>query len=128
MELYLVRHAVAFDRDSARWPDDSRRPLTPRGSRRFRVEAQAVRRALSPPAVVLTSPYARAWLSAQILAKEARWPAPVSCEALTGGDIDAILGAISDHGDASSVALVGHEPYLSMLAEHLLGVAPNEGS
>jgi len=31
MDLYIVRHAVAFDRDAERWPDDRERPLTPRG-------------------------------------------------------------------------------------------------
>jgi phosphohistidine phosphatase SixA len=127
VDLYLVRHAIAFDRDAGRWPDDSLRPLTARGRSRFRLEAQVVRRVLSTPAVVLSSPYVRAWSSAQVLAKVARWPMPVRCEALTGGDIDAILTVIAEHGDASSLALVGHEPYLSMLAEHLLGVAPNEG-
>lgn len=38
-----------------------------------------------------------------------------------------LVTRVLNHGDASSVALVGYEPYLSMLAEHLLGVAPNEG-
>ncbi|MEK7214016.1 MAG: CHAD domain-containing protein, partial [Chloroflexota bacterium] len=29
MELYVIRHAIAFDRDPAQWPDDRLRPLTP---------------------------------------------------------------------------------------------------
>ena len=28
MDLYLVRHAVAFQKDPDRWPHDSQRPLT----------------------------------------------------------------------------------------------------
>jgi hypothetical protein len=28
MDVYLVRHAIAGQRDPARWPDDSQRPLT----------------------------------------------------------------------------------------------------
>ena len=28
--LLLIRHAAAEDRDARRWPDDARRPLTPR--------------------------------------------------------------------------------------------------
>jgi len=34
MDLYLVRHAVAFDYDASQWPDDSQRPLTPEGQKR----------------------------------------------------------------------------------------------
>ena len=29
MLLYLVRHAIAFGRDPAAWPDDRDRPLKP---------------------------------------------------------------------------------------------------
>ena len=33
VDLYLVRHAIAFDADPTQWPDDSLRPLTPDGAR-----------------------------------------------------------------------------------------------
>jgi hypothetical protein len=36
IHVYLARHAIAEDRDSAGWPDDSERPLTRRGFARFR--------------------------------------------------------------------------------------------
>ena len=35
MYVYLVRHAVAHSRNSERWPDDSKRPLTPEGEEEF---------------------------------------------------------------------------------------------
>lgn len=127
MELYLVRHAIAFDRNPERWPDDGLRPLTPGGRRRFRLAARGARRALTAPAVVLSSPHARAWSTAQILAREAKWPAPLKCDALTG-DIEAVMAALSERRDASRVALVGHEPYLSTLTTRLLGMPANEGA
>ncbi|HEY7678606.1 MAG TPA: hypothetical protein VIG69_16145 [Candidatus Methylomirabilis sp.] len=40
MDLYLVRHAFAGKRDPARWPDDTQRPITPEGARRFRQAAR----------------------------------------------------------------------------------------
>jgi broad specificity phosphatase PhoE len=45
IRVYLVRHAIAEDRDSARWPDDSERPLTRRGL--VRTLPERVRRARS---------------------------------------------------------------------------------
>ena len=42
MNLYLVRPAIAARRDAARWADDSRRPLTAKGARRFRLDARGL--------------------------------------------------------------------------------------
>ena len=39
----MVRHAIAFERDRRRWPDDALRPLTPAGKRRFRKAAGGLR-------------------------------------------------------------------------------------
>jgi phosphohistidine phosphatase SixA len=32
MELLIVRHAIAFERNTRRWPDDAERPLSDRKS------------------------------------------------------------------------------------------------
>jgi phosphohistidine phosphatase len=123
LDLYLVRHASAYNRDAARWPDDSLRPLTPRGRKRFEAAARGARRLLATPDVVLSSPFVRAWSTAEILARDARWPAPRACDALAEHDILAVLAVLAEHRDAQAVALVGHEPDLSMFAGHLLRVA-----
>ena len=53
MDLYLVRHAVAFGRDAARWPDDSARPLTPEpGPDTHAGERRATLLALPAPATL----------------------------------------------------------------------------
>ena len=36
LEILIVRHAIAAERDAKRWPDDRGRPLTAEGVRRFR--------------------------------------------------------------------------------------------
>jgi phosphohistidine phosphatase len=121
MDLYLVRHAVAFDPDPAQWPDDSQRPLTPNGVKRFRQAASGLGALVSRVDVVLSSPWPRAWQTAELLAQQAGWPKPVACEALESGRAPAeVLQALQPHGGASSVALVGHEPSLSELASYLL--------
>ena len=35
MELFIIRHAWAAERDDAAFPDDSLRPLTDKGRKRF---------------------------------------------------------------------------------------------
>ena len=69
---------------------------------------------LAPPVeVVLASPLARAWRTAELLAEWAGWPRPVACEALAAGsEAPAILAALEPYREAGGVALVGHEPTL----------------
>ncbi len=120
MDLYLVRHAIAFDRDPVTWAVDADRPLTPGGIEKFRQAARGLRTLVPKVDVVLCSPYVRAWDTAQLLREEAGWPTPQRCDALTGGDISALLTAIAEHGEQRSIALVGHEPYLGAFATSLL--------
>lgn len=121
MDLYLVRHAVAFDPDPARWPDDSQRPLTPEGEQRFRRAAQGLGTLVADVDIVLSSPWPRAWRTAELLQKEAGWPTPVACDALQSGRAPAeVLQALKPHSAVRSAALVGHEPSLHELASYLL--------
>jgi len=119
--LYVVRHAIAEDRDAERWPDDGKRPLTPDGEERFRRAAEGLRRIVPTVDVVLSSPYVRAWWTAEILHAEAGWPAPRACEALRAERPPAdALAEIRKQEDGRSVAVVGHEPQLSGLVSLVL--------
>ncbi|HEY4413174.1 MAG TPA: phosphoglycerate mutase family protein [Gaiellaceae bacterium] len=125
-EIYLVRHAVAEERDAERWPDDAERPLTSDGEQRFRRVARGLRALVPHVDVVLSSPYVRAWRTAEILHEDAGWPKPERSELLEAvrapaGGLDA-LGA---RPEASSIALVGHEPYLSHFLSILLSGDPD---
>jgi phosphohistidine phosphatase len=121
VHLYLVRHAIAEDRDSGRWPDDSERPLTPAGAARFECAARGLGTVAADVDVVLSSPYVRAWETAEILEHEAGWPAPGRCSALEASRApDDALAALAGLSETASAALVGHEPQLSMLASLLL--------
>jgi phosphohistidine phosphatase len=121
MELYLVRHAIAEDRDAVRWPDDAERPLTAKGAASFGRAARGLRRIVPEVDVVLSSPYARAWQTAEILQREAGWPAAEPCDALEALRApDDALDPLRDRRERGSVVLVGHEPNLSLLASLLL--------
>jgi phosphohistidine phosphatase len=121
MDLYLVRHAVAFEPDDTQWPDDRDRPLTPEGEKRFRRAARGLTELMPSVDVVLSSRFARAWRTAELLEKEASWPKPIPCEALEAGRPPAdVLQALQAYASSESVALVGHEPNMHELASYLL--------
>ena len=117
MDLYLVRHASAFERDPDRWPDDSMRPLTQDGEEEFRLIARGLARLVSRVDVVLSSPYVRAWRTAQILSEQNSWPAPEASAVLepTLPPEKAAQDLLS-YADARSIAVVGHRPGLHELA------------
>jgi len=121
VELLLVRHAIAFNRDPDRWPHDGDRPLTPQGEARFRKAARGLKAILPSVELVLSSPYARAWRTAEILSEETGWPDPKPSEALEAerSRSDA-MGVLRSEAGRASVARVGHEPNLSELASFLL--------
>src|SRR5918999_4871931 len=85
MDLYLVRHAVAFRRDPDRWPHGSRRPLTPEGEEEFRLAVRGLARIVPRADVILSSPHQRTWHTAEILSELDSWPAPEPSLALRAG-------------------------------------------
>jgi phosphohistidine phosphatase len=119
--LYLVRHAVAHKRDAGRWPDDSKRPLTPEGEEDFVGAARGLARVVPEVDILLSSPYLRAWRTAEILTQQAGWPAPQEFPALEPDVLPekAVL-ALQTYADDQAVALVGHRPCLHEMAVYLL--------
>lgn len=122
--LLLIRHAAAAERDPQKWPDDADRPLTRKGARRFRdlLEAIELPDLAQNQGRILSSRYARAWETAEILAEHVGADAE-RCTALEEQGVDAMLQAVraSLAGGVASVAMVGHEPFMSTLAGQLLG-------
>jgi len=119
--LYLIRHAVAYKRDPERWPDDSRRPLTPEGEEEFMGAARGLAHVVPEVEVLLSSPYERAWRTAEILAEQTGWPAPEEFPALEP-DVppEKIVIALETYAGKHSIALAGHRPGLHELAVYLL--------
>lgn len=119
MQVFLVRHAIAHERDGKRWPDDSQRPLTAAGIAKFHKAARGLGTLLPASAVILTSPYARARETAAILARAARRAKPIECSELAASEAAARAFELLKSRREKSVVLVGHEPYLG----HFLAAA-----
>ena len=110
MELFVIRHARAEDRDAERWPDDALRPLTREGARSFERLARRIGRWRPDVDLVLASGWTRAWDTARILRAHAGWPKPARTKLLESDDPSAVAGI---------VALVRHEPALGLLVSEL---------
>lgn len=122
MEILLVRHAIAEERDPERWPDDRGRPLTRNGSNRFRSVARALAQVCAPPEEVFSSPLRRTWQTAEILEKVCGWPAPTALPSLEPGTRAAeTLASLPHSSEWERIVMVGHEPSLHELLAFLLG-------
>ena len=119
MEVYLVRHAAASERDPDRWPDDSERPLTPDGEKEFRLAARGLARLVPRVDAILSSPYQRAWRTAEILSELDSWPAPEPLPVLEP-TLPPEKAALALEDYTGSIAVVGHRPGLHELAAYLL--------
>ena len=125
-ELLLVRHAIAFERDGARWRDDRKRPLSPRGAARARKAAQGLGRLTRAPLRVWVSPLLRTRQTALILSEVARWPQAEACPQLEPGrsttELLRLLAAVRE----TRIAAIGHEPDFSRLLQACLGAGTRQ--
>ena len=60
MQLYIVRHGIAIDREDPKCPAEAERYLTEEGIKKTREVARGVASLVEKPDLFLTSPYVRA--------------------------------------------------------------------
>lgn len=124
MELLLVRHAPAEDREAwakTKRPDDVR-PLTEEGRRKMKKAARGLSEVAPKLDAILTSPFLRAAQSANILASSYKRAKTSPLDALKpDGSFDDLVAALKRHKPDAALALVGHSPHLVNLAAWLTG-------
>ena len=123
MRLLLVRHAIAEEREefAQTGQDDGLRPLTREGRFKMRRSAAGMKRLVSTIDFLATSPLLRATQTAEIIAKVYRL---TEVEVTPTLDFTAkprdFLKWLKTKQEFETVACVGHEPHLGMLASWLL--------
>lgn len=122
MHLIVIRHAKAEQRDPVRYPDDAQRPLTPKGREEQAAMARAFKRMGITFDHLVTSPFLRAYETADIIARTLKWTQPLDVAPVLGPEfsIDGVIAWLQQYPTTTSVACVGHEPDLSTLAGALL--------
>lgn len=125
MMIYIFRHAWAEEPDQVRWPDDSQRPLTPEGRKRFRRFARRLLRRDIHLGMIGSSPYLRCLETAEILIAESRDSVVVEAVPALApqGHPEEVLSWIKDriHQFQGNVTLVGHSPDVEQLVSLLIG-------
>lgn len=116
MRLYLIRHAHAVDAD-----DDPERPLSQRGMDQVASLARFLRPAgRFEPEEFWHSPLARSRQTTQLLAQRLRLDVPHTLMPDLEPEDDPRAAARRIKAVTHALAIVGHEPHLSMLATLLV--------
>lgn len=120
MQLLIIRHAEAVDPHDAGGAD-APRALTPAGRAQARALGRLLTRLLPTLDVLAASPLVRAQETAALVGEAFPTASPVTLPALAPG---APLAAVLDWliaQEQAHLAVVGHEPDLTRLANVLLG-------
>ncbi|MDB6017830.1 MAG: phosphohistidine phosphatase SixA [Pedosphaera sp.] len=123
MDLYILRHAIAEPTRAKTEKADSERRLTPEGEKKMRRIAKAMKSCELAFDLILSSPYARAQQTAEIVADvfKLRKSLALSATLAPNGNPRQLIGELHEtHRSCRSVLLVGHEPYLSSLISLLI--------
>ncbi len=124
MQIIVVRHAVAEDRESfeKKNSEDHLRPLTEKGRRRMIKVAQRVRDWVEDIDLIVSSPYLRAKQTADILSEIYSGIKIVEAPELVPQSPPlAFIKWLRAHGrNLKQIIIVGHEPHLSSLVSCLL--------
>ena len=124
MKLLIVRHAKAHDPDPREWPDDSKRPLTEKGERRFSKSVAAIKALAPEGAKVISSPYTRALQTAHILIKKTGWDGLEIDDRLSAHfGTDEAIDLLQSLDWSGTYAIVGHDPTFSHLPGYLIGAS-----
>jgi phosphohistidine phosphatase len=124
VKLYLVRHAIAVPHFTPGYEDDSQRPLTDKGRAKMRDITRGLKALGVAPQIILSSPYVRARQTAEILREglDVQNPIVFTENLLPLAHPDHMWDELKQYNGVDSIALVGHEPNMSALANLLLGV------
>ena len=118
MNLFILRHGIAVEPGTPGFENDSERPLIPKGERRLRKAAAAMKELDLSFDLILSSPFTRARQTAEIVAGELKlqkW-LKFTDALIPGGNSQALIQELIELKPVpENVLLVGHEPDLSRL-------------
>jgi phosphohistidine phosphatase len=125
MELYIVRHGIAIDREEPKSPPDPERFLTEQGIEKTRQVAKGVAALGVEPDLMISSPYVRAMQTAEIFAAQFEYPKQKirSTDLLKPGTEPMLFyKELSKDKDSATVFCFGHAPQLDDLIAAALGL------
>lgn len=118
MELYIVRHGIAIDREDPKSPADPERFLTEEGIEKTKQVARGIAALGAAPDVFISSPYVRAKQTAEIFAAALEYPKQKIRESnalLPGAEPSLFYRELAKEKQAAAVFCFGHAPHLDEL-------------
>ena len=118
MDLYIVRHGIAIDREDPKCPPDPERYLTEEGMDKTRQVAKGIAALGITPDLLISSPYVRAMQTAEIFASALDYSKQKIRRTdllLPGAESSALFRELAKDKQSSTVFLFGHAPHLDEL-------------
>jgi phosphohistidine phosphatase len=125
MEIYLLRHGVAQERDPKKYPDDRLRPLTIEGLERMREIVRGLLKIGVEFDAIFDSGYARARQTSEVVTDAYRIDSRDIQTTPTlepASDPVELVTLLETNRSSKRVLLVGHEPHLSKAVAYLTGL------
>ena len=124
MELYVVRHGIAIDREDPKCPPDPERYLTEEGIEKTKRVAAAVAALGASPDLLLSSPYVRAMQTAEIFASALDYSKQKIRRTdllLPGAEPSLFFRELAKDKQTSTLFVFGHAPQLDDIIAAALG-------
>ncbi len=126
MQLYIVRHGIAIDREDPKCPPEAERYLTEEGVEKTKQVAEAVAGLGIQADLMFSSPYVRATQTAAIFASELEYSKQKirrTDSLLPGAEPGAFLRELAREKDVSAVLCFGHAPHVDGLLAAAVGAS-----
>jgi phosphohistidine phosphatase len=124
MDLYVVRHGIAIDREDPNCPPDPERYLTEEGVEKTKGVAKSLAALGATTGVFVSSPYVRALQTAEIFAEALDYPKQRIRRTdllLPGAEPSLLFRELAKEKQASAVFIFGHAPQLDDVIATALG-------
>ena len=124
MQIYVVRHGIAIEREDPKCPPDPERYLTEEGIEKTKRVAAAIAGLSETPDLLLSSPYVRATQTAEIFADALDYPQQKIQRTdllLPGAEPSLLFRELAKDKNSSAIFLFGHAPQLDDVIATALG-------
>src|ERR1700756_3579071 len=124
MQLYIVRHGIAIDREDPKCPPEAERYLTEEGIEKTKKVAKAIAILGIHADLIISSPYVRAMQTAAIFAAALDYPKQKIRRTdllLPGSEASRFFRELAKDKHSSAIFCFGHAPQLDDLIATGLG-------
>jgi phosphohistidine phosphatase len=125
MQLYIVRHGIAIDREDPKCPPDPDRYLTDEGIEKTKQVAKGVIDLGATADLLISSPYVRAMQTAEIFAAALEYPTQKIRRTdllLPGSEASLFYRELAKDKQSATVFCFGHAPQLDDLVAAGIGL------